>query len=363
MYGATLTSTSAKKPATAVRVLLPVLLAFAAGVGVPVGAMADELGVDAPQWVQQRSAILHLDNDLFGVSNRDRDYTGGLAISVPQTTAPALWNPERWLGSLAQSRNDDPVLRALQVQIIAFSPGELERSDVLDHDRPYASLWALSGARQRIGNGGREATFAALTVGALGLSATEAVHRALHRATGTELPAGYDHQISAGGEPTAKLTVARRRLLAGGEIGPGADLWWSVAGSVGYLTEASLALAARFGDRGTPWWTNGAELADHAAAPDFGIAALGGERTLEAGVRVSARAYNAFLLGQFRHSDLRVDRSEIEPVIATAWIGLTVATLSGTRIAYRLSARSPEVRSGPASRVHFWGSISWSRAF
>ncbi|HSN73450.1 MAG TPA: lipid A-modifier LpxR family protein [Steroidobacteraceae bacterium] len=319
--------------------------------------------VDPGFWRQQSGAIIAIDNDLFAISNRDRDYTGGLSLSLPHLDEAVRWNPRRWLGPLARSRGEEFEFGTLQLQVVAFSPAELERPDVQPDDRPYASLWAVTGARQRVSNDGRHAVFASLTVGALGLRVTETLHRAVHRASDTELPEGYDHQISAGGEPTARLMVARRRLLAGGEIGPGSDVWLTAAGSVGYLTETWLGLSARFGDRGTPWWSSGADLADYAAAPAFGIRALGGERTIDMGVRVTVRAYNAFLEGQFRHSDLRVDRSNIEPVIARAWIGVTVSTLSGMRWFYRLTAQSAELRSGPAARVHYWGSLGFDRSF
>ena len=40
------------------------------------------------------------------------------------------------------------------------------------------------------------------------------------------------------------------------------------------------------------------------------------------GVRVKARAYDAFLQGQFRESHVRYSTGEIEPLLAHAWIDL-----------------------------------------
>ena len=297
-------------------------------------------------WPQQAAPTLQLDNDLFAVSNRDRDYAGCLAASFPQTAAPARWDPQRLLEPLARAPGTERVLRARQFQIVAFSPGELSQAGIQHDDRPYASLWAIASARQVIAEDGRQATFTSLAIGALGLQATAAVHRALHRLSATELPEGYAHQISAGGEPTASLMMAHRQLLVGGDIGPGTDLWVTVAGRAGYLTEASIGVTARFGDRGTPWWSSGADLADYAAAPDFGIASLGGERSVEVGMRVSARAYNALVQGPFRHSDLRLDRSDLETIVARAWVGATLATFSGARFYYRLTAQTACISGG-----------------
>jgi hypothetical protein len=318
---------------------------------------------EAEVWEQRRGLTVQIDNDLFAAPNRDRDYTGGLSISAARFGPASVWNPERWLGGLTRTKSPAQSVRALQFQLIAFAPGILSEREPQPRERPYASLWAVSVARQSVTLGGDRAVFASLTAGLLGLRATETVHRSLHKASDTELPEGYEHQISQGGEPTFKLTLADRRLLTGGGIGAGTDIWLSFIGSAGYLTQGSVAVAARWGDRGTPWWASSPELADYAPAPDFAIAPRGGERTVDAGLRLSARAWNAFLQGQFRHSDVRIDLSDANPLVATAWIGVTIATPSGSRFSYRLTAQSPELRSGPASRAHFWGSLIWTRAF
>lgn len=346
--------------------LLALMLAGPAGgvsaaepsaIGEPL-AVSESLG-----WAQAAGPSVEMDNDLFGIANRDRDYTGGLSISLPTREAPRAWNPERWLGDIASASPEDHVLRTLQLQVLVFSPGDLSAARPQEDDRPYASLWAAVGARQRVASDGREALFASLTVGMLGLDATESVHRALHRATGAVPPRGYDHQVSAGGEPTARLVLARRSLLAGGGTGRGADLWLTASGSVGYLTEASVALSARIGQRAVPWWATSSDLADYAAGPSFGITAPGRESSLELGVRLRARAFNAFLQGQFRHSDHRLSPEDLHPMVASAWVGLAVETPAAGRWSYRLNAQSPEARSGAASRVHFWGSLIWTLAF
>lgn len=314
-------------------------------------------------WRQSAVPTMHVDNDLFAPSNRDRDYTGGFAVSMPRLEQPGRWSPERWLGGLGAPRAGQPSLHSLQFQVLAFTPGALAEAGVLESDRPYASLVALTAARQRIDDEHGYALYVSLTIGMLGLSAAESLHRAVHRATGTELPEGYSHQVSSGGEPTAKLTVARRQLLAGGGLGRGTDLWITTGGSVGYLTEATAAIAMRWGERGTPWWASGVELGDYAPAPDFGIGSLGPEVSLDAGLKLRARAYNAFLQGQLRHSDHRVNLADTELVVAEGWLGGTVAVSQGWRVAIHLIAQTGELRRGEASRAHLRGSVAVTYRF
>jgi hypothetical protein len=84
------------------------------------------------------------------------------------------------------------------------------------------------------------------TVGILGLAAAEAVQSTLHRLTDSVRPEGWSHQVSAGGEPTARYNFARQALLA--DFGRGnwrGDTKWTAAASAGTVTEGSFALNAR----------------------------------------------------------------------------------------------------------------------
>jgi hypothetical protein len=80
----------------------------------------------------------------------------------------------------------------------------------------------------------------------MGLEAARSVQHALHSLTDSVQPQGWSHQISAGGEPTLRYGTARQALL--GEHGQGpwhGDSKWTVAGSIGTVTEASLAPPCR----------------------------------------------------------------------------------------------------------------------
>lgn len=244
-----------------------------------------------------------------------------------------------------------------------FSPPDLVAEEVVQGERPYAGLWSITGARLAVANDGRRVQFASFTIGVLGLPLTEALHRGVHSLVGDETPQGYDHEISDGGEPTAKLTYASRTLRAGDGLGRGGDVWTTWSASAGYLTEASVSLVGRWGERAFPWWAASPELADYSPAPSFGVLPLGRELTLDAGVRARLRVYNAFVRGQFRHGDVRYSNDEVESVVGEAWLGLTYTFGSGMTLRYSLRAETAELKHGPAARGHVWGSLLLSHAF
>jgi hypothetical protein len=73
--------------------------------------------------------------------------------------------------------------------------------------------------------------------------------------------------------------------------------------------------------------------------------------------------YNAFLQGQFRHSDLRYGEGDVNPMLGEAWAGIETQTASGWAVQYLARWESPELVSGPGSRSLIWGSIEVSMSF
>src|SRR5262249_49792429 len=142
-----------------------------------------------------------------------------------------------------------------------FTPSELESATVVLGDRPYASLFFLSNGRQYVRQDDSIAYNSSLTVGMLGLRAARTVQRALHRFFRSQNPQGWSHQISAGGEPTVRYSLARQeRLIEGGSgTWTGYDVKWTLGGSVGTITEGGVALASRVGLLKSPWWSLTAE--------------------------------------------------------------------------------------------------------
>lgn len=313
------------------------------------------------------SVRVHIDNDLFAVRNLDRDYTGGLAITLSGTAArdgrfsfdPLLIRIDK----LFEGTPATSVRHARQIGLIAFTPSDIVAEEAQQGDRPYASLLFASNGRVRVDTDNRAAWSSSLTVGLLGLPLSESLHNAVHRAVGGEEPQGYEHQISAGGELTARYMLARQKLWYA-DPASRVEVKTTIQGSVGFLTETSGAMSIRIGRLDTPWWSFAPELADYVGAPtpteSFGFQR---EMYFFAGARVTARAYNAFLQGQFRHSDVRYSHDEILPIVAQAWIGILTQLFPSTELSYALNYQTAEFRDGDAARHALWGTLQLAHSF
>ena len=323
-----------------------------------------------PADVESGSAVrLQIDNDLFAGGARDRDYTGGMAVTVSGAQArEGLLSLDPLLERIDQvfisGQSVNSVHHARQLGMVAFTPADITSSQPLYDDRPYASLLFVASGRVSVGADERSAWSSNLTVGVLGLQAAGQLHSELHELLGSEPVRGYDNQISAGGEPTARYTLARHQLWI---ANPSAtlDVKTTLQGSVGYLTEASASISLRLGRFDTPWWSFAPELTDYIAAP-VPVAAGTGSRSemyLFTGARLKARAYNAFLQGQFRDSAVEYAASEIEPIVAEIWLGFVTRLLDRTQVSYTLNYQTAELREGKANRDALWGSIQLSHSF
>lgn len=308
---------------------------------------------------------VQIDNDLFAGRERDRDYTGGFAVAISGTAArdgflsldPLLARIDALSGPSSGETH-----HARQFGFMAFTPQDIISERALHDDRPYASLIFTSNGRVRVEDDQRTAWSSSLTVGVLGASIAEDVHGFVHDVVGSEKPQGYSHQISAGGEPTARYSLARHSLWIANPSGT-IDVKTTVQGSVGYLTEASAAISLRAGRFNSPWWSFTPELTDYIAAPTPTVVSSGGEMYFFAGARVKARAYNAFLQGQFRHSDVRYSASELEQVIGEAWVGFVMPIMNQTQLMYALNYQTAEIRDGIADRDALWGAVQLTHVF
>lgn len=319
-------------------------------------------------WFDGVDAVrVQIDNDLFAGDNKDRDYTGGMSITLSGERArdgllsldPLL----RRLDNLSDDGQDADVYYARQIGLLAFTPGNTLVTEVQPDDRPYASLLFLSNGRVRVDADDRGVWTSSLTIGVLGLSVSERLHSAVHELVGSESPRGYDHQISAGGEPTARYTLARQKLWIADPSGH-VDVKTTVQGSVGFLTETSASISVRAGNFNSPWWGFAPELTDYMSAPVPTESYRGGrELYVFAGARIKARAYNAFLQGQFRDSEVRYSSDEVEPLLAEAWIGVVTQILDQTQLSYALHYQTAELRNGPAARDSLWGAVQLTHAF
>ena len=332
------------------------------------GERTSERGADSVAMEPAMSGLrIQIDNDLFAGGERDRDYTGGFALSLSGTDAR-----DRYLSldpvlaaidALTTPVEDVATRHARQVGLMVFTPRDVLSSAPVQDDRPYASLLFSTNSRVRVDNDDRGAWVSSFTVGVLGLSLTEGLHGAVHDVVGSERPRGYEHQISAGGEPTARYTLARQYLVVAHPTSE-LDVKATVQGSVGYLTETSAAVSMRFGRIETPWWSFAPELTDYIAAPmPIDVRKARAEMYLFAGLRLKARAYNAFLQGQFRESTVRYSFEEIEPIVAEAWLGVVTQIFEQTQVSYTLNYQTAELKRGPANREALWGAVQLSHSF
>jgi hypothetical protein len=279
----------------------------------------------------------HVDNDLFSGRSRDEDYSWGVSATFKQTQNSA------W-----------------QTGVIAMTPRELTIAAPLAGERPYASLVYVTRAQLRVDPQRRRARYTSASLGALGLNVAHALQSTLHDAIGGDVPRGWQHQISDGGELTARLLHAHHWLL---EESDTSQLKMTLSASAGYLSETAAAIAWRGGHLGSDWWTHSPELTDYTPAPmPRSSRNAPAESFFFAGVRVKARAYSALLQGQFRHSDVRVASDDVARVLGEAWVGATHSWKS-MRMTYTLRVSTREIDSGPAARTLIWGGLEVEKVF
>ncbi len=316
---------------------------------------------------------LHMDNDLFTPKKQDRDYTGGLAMTFAGTRAqdwpisldPALSQVNHWFG--IHDEDNSLTLHSLQVGLAAFAPEDLTHADVNRDDRPYASLVFLANSRVNLQDDGQTAIQSTLTVGVLGTRIAETMQKQIHTLTESDPPQGWRHQISQGGEPTLRYTYAHQRLWLVRDGEHHLEVKYSNEGSVGFLTEANSAISARWGRINTPWWSFAPDRAEYFSQPTTGLlnnsATGSSEFYVWAGAKIRARAYNAFLQGQFRDSELTYSSREVRPILGEARLGVTKQISPHSRLSWVWRYQSSELRSGNGDRDLVWGSILINRDF
>ncbi|HUN74948.1 MAG TPA: lipid A-modifier LpxR family protein [Steroidobacteraceae bacterium] len=317
------------------------------------------------------------DEHVLTNGSRDEDYDGGGEVTLSGQRGGLLGRAlEQALGFIdgvtcprSRFENDDwDVTHAFASGLLIFTPQDLAAREVVRGDRPYASEFFVSVGRRYTSPEEDIAYDTTLTVGVLGLPAAEAVQSTLHRLTNSAHPNGWTHQISAGGEPTARYNLARQALLA--DFGDGdwrGDAKWTAAASAGTVTEGSLAVNARWGQVESPWSSFAPEENMYVQETQPVPAPLPPDAPPElfvfAGARAKLRAYNAFLQGQFRQSDLTYGEGSLNQVLGEAWAGVEMRTYSGWSIQYLARWESPELRSGIGSRSFLWGSLEVAKSF
>lgn len=293
---------------------------------------------------------LHVDNDFFAFGNTDRDYTAGFAFAL-------------------EGKGSATETAAREFGVLLFTPHALEATAAQFDDRPYANLTYIGRTRLVHEPGSRTARQTSLVFGFLGLPFVEQLHRTLHDAMGAVVPRGYEHQISAGGEPTFRYAVSGYRLLAADSFaGRPYSIRLGLGAGAGYITEGNVELGLRWGTATAPWWSAFSESADYAGHPGLtplrrAYDSAGPAVQFSAGMKLRARLYNSFLQGQFRHSDVTYSSSEVNHWLYEAWIGMTAVFDNHLSVSYTIRHQSKELETGRGARGFTWASVNLGKGF
>ena len=308
---------------------------------------------------------ISMDNDLFApTKNGDRDFTGGMAVSHSSTRkhAASHWEEntlgqlDRWLG-IYNTSAEDKIFSTVELGSYGFTPDNNDQFMALG-DRPYSSLVYLSFSRVYDTLLPDEDVWTStLTIGALGWDVFGRSQNAIHSLVGSDKANGWDTQISDGGELTARYQIAYHDFWR--YRSPNSMFKTSYFASLGYITEAGIALSTRNGlissssQRFTPELIRYGEQVNQATMSAY----AGEENYLWGGVAIKARAYNAFLQGQFKDSEYTLNSNDIRPVIAEAWLGYTASLNQQFKFSYVLRAQSSELRGGDGDRAMVWAGL------
>lgn len=319
----------------------------------------------------------YLDNDVLTTGNRDQDYTGGFAVTLsgyrameyPISVGSWLVGLDRFsrFQNLYKDRNHFQ-RHSLEFGITLFTPSDISVSEPIPDDHPYASLFFIANTEQTVMPEDNVAYQSTLTVGFLGLDIAEDIQESVHDIVGAEKPKGWDNQISAGGEPTAKYTVSRQKTVSRHSGAGGIDHEFKTAmeGNFGFSTDVNVGISWRWGRISTPWWSFNPHQAEYINLGSPVIAKTKQGRRSEfflwAGGTIKYRFYNAVLQGQFRDSAVTFDRSDLEHVITEVWIGVTKDFSGGLSGSLFIRGRTEEIK-GPNKRRPVWGGIILSKAY
>ncbi|MGI9295138.1 MAG: lipid A-modifier LpxR family protein, partial [Pseudomonadales bacterium] len=224
--------------------------------------------LDAPRQrgTADQSWSFSFDNDVLVAGSRDQDYTYGVSASLSSDTAPrsrwSLNTPLQWLDHHSGISGLGNTVRTYSTEIglYGFTPEDITRRDANPDDRPYASLLYVSNSREHAGVRPDIAWRSTFTVGVLGLDVVGDLQNEVHALIDSDKARGWRHQISDGGEPTARYSVARQRLWSSGHSN--VEIKTSLQGSIGYLTELSYGVSLRIGHIATRWQSFNPELAN-----------------------------------------------------------------------------------------------------
>jgi len=314
--------------------------------------------------------------------NEDRNYTMGLAfpligqwihrakLDTPLRAADCLSGLNAAHNGQVEAAGRDALQDfSLVFGHTAFTPDRLNEPGIITDDRPYASLLFISTMRTTVDPFQRRVVRSEFTLGMLGLDIGRRVQTYIHQrnrankgpdAVTPDDPLGWHHQISDGGEPTAKYTISLARAA-------NETLWhdasWHTEASAGYYTNVAVGGLLRAGYLRSPFWalnsnplTVGNQKFDGATGDlDKDRAKRKFELAGFAAGRLRAVGYNALLQGQFRDTDFTLSSAQVARLVLEGEAGVTLAFGPCTAIG-TIARRSGEYLVG-VSRSHTYGGV------
>lgn len=323
-----------------------------------------------PQTIQEKEVwAFSIDNDLFiPGSSEDVDFTGGLAFTYTGKRGSKYWsifdNTLESIDRLSRVGDENSsITPSIEFGLYGFTPEMIDVSELLENDRPYASLVYLSASRIYQEQPGADAWFSSLTIGALGLGWFGDIQNDIHSLVNNGQAKGWHNQVSDGGELTFRYQLAYLDYWERNAQNFSQQLKTTYFASVGYLTELGVAISSRQGLISSPSNRFNPELISYGERVNEVVATPTGgkENYFWGGVAVKARLYNAFLQGQFKHSDHVLNRDELRPILVEAWAGYTFTFGRDFKFSYAIRGQSSEIRSGEGDRHLLWGGLVLSQ--
>lgn len=306
---------------------------------------------------------VYIDQDmLVPFANQDRDYTMGVALEFycQDKGVFLLDDGVKWVVEFAhriglERSKAKSSQHSIMAGAITYTPDDLANPAPIFDDRPYSSLLYLS--TKQVWTDDDTALGVELQVGLLGTGVAREVQRSLHRwyreSTNSSEPVdpkGWDHQISDGGEPTARLRLAKTHLIGGSAHR------WDISGtwdlSLGYQTNASVGFTGRLGRPGHAFWS---VPFDPINRGNF-LPSFDDEWYVWAAYHARAVGYDALMQGQFRDSDVTFSGDDLQRLVHEGALGITWAW-KPVQLTLSVNAKTAELKNPVKQRTHLWGGI------
>ena len=301
---------------------------------------------------------IYFDQDLLTpFLNEDRDYTMGVAVELFEDRDQSVFDDLSCkISRYLYLKCLDTGARSLIMGSINYTPDNIGTYEAIQNDRPYASVFYMGYKTVNADNDravGTELQAGIIGLG-LGSQVQEMIHELWRGTTGKNRPVdpnGWGHQISDGGEPTLRFRFTQQDILE--RDTNKWDLAWSRSATIGYQTNVSAAITARYGDIHSGFWTIPFDPVNRG---NFLPSTHGEEWYVWGAYRMRIVGYDALLQGQFRNSDVTFNSSEIRRLVHEGAIGITKAFKS-FQLSFAMNAKSSELKDGGADRNHYWGSF------